>query len=87
MKIRQADRVLLSHRTSTVIQQGTTALLIELKMSSSHATKELNSIGSYIYECSSMMERPLLWRERLTWLLKMMDLSSLCETYTSCFTR
>lgn len=46
MKIRQAERVLLSQRTSTVIQQGTMALLMELATSSSHATKELNSTGS-----------------------------------------
>jgi hypothetical protein len=42
MKIRHAERVLLSQRISTVIQQGTMALLMELATSSSHAIRELN---------------------------------------------
>lgn len=46
MKMRQAERVLLSQRISTVIQQGTMALVMELATSSSHAMNELNFTGS-----------------------------------------
>lgn len=42
MKMRQAERVNPSQFTSTVIQQGTIALLMEAMISSSHAANELN---------------------------------------------
>jgi hypothetical protein len=46
VKTLQAERVSPSQFTSTVIQQGTIALLMEQKMRSSQAKKELNSMGS-----------------------------------------
>lgn len=46
MKILQAERVRPSQLMSTVIQQGTMALLIALAINNSHPKKELTAKGS-----------------------------------------